>query len=177
MSKKRRRSIFVTVGTTLFEALVEGTTSAKALQWMSTNGYTHLVVQYGKGKAPGLPTNRNSIPISIECYDFKPSLEADMRDADLVISHAGAGTVMECLRLGKRLVVVINTILMGNHQTELAEAMGDRNHLFVVKSPELLRDGATWDAMETFEPVPKKSGDEHDFSRLMNSFFGFDKVS
>jgi UDP-N-acetylglucosamine transferase subunit ALG13 len=33
-----------------------------------------------------------------QVYEFKPSLAPDMQDADLIISHAGAGCIMESLR-------------------------------------------------------------------------------
>ena len=42
-----------------------------------------------------------------------------MECADLVISHAGAGTCLEVLRLGKPLVVIVNKSLLGNHQVGL----------------------------------------------------------
>lgn len=170
-NSKRKRTIFVTVGTTLFQALIDVVTSESALQWMVSNGYTHLIVQYGKGTIPVAYNNYDIPPISIEYYDFKSSLQNDMKNADLIISHAGAGTVMECLSLKKKLVVVINTLLMDNHQLELANAMGIRGHLFVVDNPKLLNDNMkTWDTLEAFQPVPKEPGDTHDFTRLLNHF-------
>jgi beta-1,4-N-acetylglucosaminyltransferase len=168
------RTIFVTVGTTLFEALIDGVTSASALQWMAMNGYERLVIQYGKGRKPKLP-DPPVVGLSIECYDYKPSLEADMQSADLIISHAGAGTVMECVRLRKRLVVVINTLLMDNHQTELADAMGRREHLYVVHDPVELAHAKRWDDFESFRPVHKEPGDEGDFPRVLLHFLGLDK--
>jgi beta-1,4-N-acetylglucosaminyltransferase len=174
------RTIFVTVGTTLFEDLIEKVTTESAFHWMVSRGYRRLVIQYGKGTKPDLPSTTTTTTdglLTIECYNFKASLEADMKAADLIISHAGAGTVMECVRLGKRLVVVINTILMDNHQTELANAMGQRRHLFVVQDPKLLSDLKTWDEFDSFQPVPKEPGDEDDFPRLLNQFLGLDKDS
>jgi len=99
-------------------------------------------------------------------------LEQDMRQAGLVISHAGAGTVMEALKGQKRLVVVINTALMDNHQTELATAMAKRGHLFVVDTPSDLQDDTTWNDFDAFVPIPHEGGDEYDFPRLLNQHMG-----
>jgi beta-1,4-N-acetylglucosaminyltransferase len=74
-------------------------------------------------------------------YRFKPSLEQDMRDASLIISHAGAGSILEGMRLGAFMVVVVNDALMHNHQQELAEELHAREHLLATvpsKLPELL---------------------------------------
>jgi len=164
-----KRSIFVTVGTTRFDALIEAVTRPEALQWMTRNGYKHLVIQYGKGHEPIIATDTT---IAVRSYSFQPSLEQDVRDAGLIISHAGAGTVMEALRWKKRLVVVINTALMDNHQTELAHAMAKRGHLFVVDTPSELQDLNTWNDFDAFVPIPHQGGDEMDFPRLLNQHMG-----
>ena len=73
-----------------------------------------------------------SFPLATNTWSYKPSLAGvsvqivilkfidsifqDMESADLVISHAGAGTCLEVLRLGKPLVVIVNKSLLGNHQ-------------------------------------------------------------
>ena len=46
-----------------------------------------------------------------------------MESADLVISHAGAGTCLEVLRLEKPLVVIVNRSLLGNHQVGIGKSM------------------------------------------------------
>ncbi|PWN27093.1 hypothetical protein BDZ90DRAFT_232652 [Jaminaea rosea] len=70
---------------------------------------------------------RTSAPqsISIELIDFLPDLCSHLSSADIVISHAGSGTILETLRLPipPRLIVVPNTTLMDNHQVELADAI------------------------------------------------------
>lgn len=170
------RTIFVTVGTTLFDSLVASATSRDALQWMASNGYSRLVIQYGKGNEPIIPKD-SPMKNNIETYRFRPTLDADMREADLILSHAGAGTVMEAMKYNKKLIVVINTLLMDNHQTELANAMGERDHLYVVDSPEQMKDISTWDKFEDFNPVPYESGDSNDFPRILDAFMGFSKVT
>ena len=67
--------------------------------------------------------------IFCEYYRFKPSLKDDMEGASIIVSHGGAGSIMEALRLKKPLVVVVNEDLMDNHQTELAEAIEDAGSL------------------------------------------------
>ena len=52
-----------------------------------------------------------------------------MRSASLIISHAGAGSILEGMRLGALMVVVVNDKLMHNHQQELAEALDGAGHL------------------------------------------------
>jgi UDP-N-acetylglucosamine transferase subunit ALG13 len=64
------------------------------------------------------------VTVTYEAYRFKASISGDVSGAGLVISHAGAGSIFESLRAGKPLVVVVNTALADNHQTELAEALG-----------------------------------------------------
>lgn len=171
MSPTGGKNVFVTVGTTRFEKLVAAVTSPVALDWMSSQGYSSLTIQYGTGKQPEI--EKSKTPFPVYAYSFQPSLAKDMETADLILSHAGAGTVMEALRLQKKLVVVINTLLMDNHQTELAAAMEERGHLFMVENPELLEKKDTWISFQDFVPVPHKGGDEKDFPRLLDSFLGF----
>jgi beta-1,4-N-acetylglucosaminyltransferase len=164
-----KRTIFVTVGTTRFDKLIEGVTRPATLEWMKTNGYTDLIIQYGNGNAPMIPSDT---PVSIQAYGFQSSLDHDMKAADLIIGHAGAGTVMEALRLQKRMVVVINTLLMDNHQVELASAMAKRGHLSVVEEPGDLVLMDTWNDFDAFVPIPHEGGNAGAFCALLNSHMG-----
>ena len=166
------KNVFVTVGTTRFDKLVSASTSPTALRWFTSQGYSSLTIQYGTGDQPVI--NSSVSDLNIQCYSFQPSLNEDMQKADLVISHAGAGTVMEVLKMRKKLIVVINTQLMNNHQEELACAMEERGHLLVVANPELLEERHTWTSFEDFCPDPHhQGGDDQDFPRLLDSFLGF----
>jgi beta-1,4-N-acetylglucosaminyltransferase len=181
------KTIFVTVGTTRFDLLVKSATSPVALDWMVQQGFTTLTIQYGRGVEPKIdrskygdgkspPASSLLSPLTIQVYDFLPSLQEDMIKADLILSHAGAGTVMEALRMKKKLVVVINTLLMDNHQTELAGAMATRGHLIMVDEPEKLDHPQTWSSFDNFLPTPHQDGDDYDFPRLLDSFLGYSEI-
>merc|ERR1712039_883598 len=47
----------------------------------------------------------------------------EIEKADLIVGHAGAGTILEALSNGKRLVVVPNRSLMDDNQLELCDAI------------------------------------------------------
>ena len=64
--------------------------------------------------------------MEVRVFDFAPSLADEMLAADLVVSHAGSGSVFEALGMRKPLLVVVNDALMDNHQAELAEELGKR---------------------------------------------------
>jgi UDP-N-acetylglucosamine transferase subunit ALG13 len=73
----------------------------------------------------------------VESFRYKPSIVEDINWADLVISHGGAGSILESLRAKKKLIIVVNEKLMHNHQVELAEAMV-RNGYAVLASTDSL---------------------------------------
>lgn len=92
----------------------------------------------------------------MEGYAFKPNLSEDMQAADLIISHCGAGTVLELLRLRKRVVCVVNPNLLDNHQVELAEALSVQNLMHVALSPSSLRSIMTdnvWHVLDKRSPA------------------------
>lgn len=78
--------------------------------------------------------------VTIESYSFRPDLHSDMISADLIITHCGAGSILEVLRLRKRAIGVINYELLDNHQIELADAMENDNYMLIARRPEDLPD-------------------------------------
>ena len=116
------RQVFVTVGTTEFDALIEAVDSDAAHAALAALGYTRVLFQVGRGSArPRGPAGSRSSRLPTACFDFAPSLDEHVGASALVISHAGAGSIMDALERKKPLVVVVNDGLMDNHQTELAD--------------------------------------------------------
>uniref|UniRef100_H0XVF1 UDP-N-acetylglucosamine transferase subunit ALG13 n=1 Tax=Otolemur garnettii TaxID=30611 RepID=H0XVF1_OTOGA len=122
------KSVFVTVGTTSFDDLIACVSSHDCLQIIESLGYSRLILQIGRGTVAPEPFRTESFALDV--YRYKDSVKEDLRKADLVISHAGAGTCLECLEKGKPLVVVVNEQLMNNHQLELAKQLHKEGHLF-----------------------------------------------
>ena len=130
-----KRVVFVTVGTTQFDRLPLTLLQEEVLVTLARQGYDCLRLQIGRGSKPVLPSEP---PLHIEWYRFKPSLDEDMRSASLIVSHAGAGSILEALRLRQLLLVVVNDELMDNHQEELAGELAARGHLVATKPAGLL---------------------------------------
>jgi len=76
---------FVTVGSTKFDLLVESVLSIECLGALERRGYGTLIIQYGNSQLPTIPQSK----VSVTAYKFKQSLAQDIRQADVVISHAG----------------------------------------------------------------------------------------
>jgi beta-1,4-N-acetylglucosaminyltransferase len=157
------KRLFVTVGSTHFDELISIVDSPSFITLASSLGYTTITAQIGsfKGTVRHLTT---FFP-----YAKPDEMKGHFERADIVIGHAGAGTIMEVLRLGKPLLVVVNENLMENHQTEVAYALRDR---------KLLKTATASSLMEVFRendfPANKLTLSCDIVVRAIGAFFGFD---
>jgi beta-1,4-N-acetylglucosaminyltransferase len=101
------KRVLVTVGTTPFDSLIR-----EAFQQLCLPEY-ELTLQVSNDSK--LPT---SMPNS---YSFVRNITSLYAHADLVVTHAGAGSVFRLLELGKRIVVVPNTERRDKHQFDIAK--------------------------------------------------------
>lgn len=169
----------------------------------SSDDIIEIAIQYGRGKCP-LQFLPSGISRELECsddgsvsvrftpdsgaiehltlniiwYRFKPSLSVDMDRANLILCHAGAGTLLEAMSLSKEdapmestqqndthhkvINAVINSSLMDNHQSELAEELEKRRHIMVTKKVAewTTPTGACnfWKRVNDFVPTPFLAG-------------------
>ncbi|KAL4631680.1 hypothetical protein GN956_G15634 [Arapaima gigas] len=136
-------TVFVTVGTTRFDELIETVTSQEAVQALLARGYKHLVLQVGRGSV--LPGQDSCPGMTVHSFRFKDSIAEDIQGADLVIGHAGAGSCLEALGAGQPLLVVVNDRLMDNHQLELARRLHADSHLLYCTCSTLTQTLKTMD--------------------------------
>ncbi|KAI4349999.1 hypothetical protein L6164_010532 [Bauhinia variegata] len=168
-NNKTRRGVFVTVGTTSFDSLVRAVDSQKVKQELVAKGYTHLLIQMGRGSYVPTKSEEDS-SLGVDYFTFSSSIADHLRSASLVISHAGSGSIFETLRLGKPLIVVVNEDLMDNHQSELAEELADRKHLYCARPQTLHQTVADMDLNSL---LPYSPGDATPVAKLINKFLGF----
>ncbi|KAJ3677583.1 hypothetical protein LUZ60_003307 [Juncus effusus] len=166
-----RKTVFVTVGTTCFDKLVAAMDSAKVKEALFRRGYTHLLIQMGRGSYIPSKVSGEEGSLNVDYFTFSSSIADYLKSASLIISHAGSGSIFETLRLNKPLIVVVNEDLMDNHQAELAEELADRKHLFCSR-PQTLAE--TINSMDLVYLEPYTPGEPNTIVAQINNFFGFE---
>ncbi|XP_053328626.1 UDP-N-acetylglucosamine transferase subunit ALG13 homolog [Spea bombifrons] len=162
------KSMFVTVGTTSFDELISRVSSEQIVDILKDLGYDRLVLQIGRGTTE--PNSYRTAKFSLEVFRYKDSLAEDLKNADLVISHAGAGSCLETLGERKPLIVVINEKLMSNHQLELAKQLHKDGHLYYCTCSTL---GNTLQTMDLSALKPFPPGHPEIFATFLDKVVGF----
>ncbi|XP_067653732.1 UDP-N-acetylglucosamine transferase subunit ALG13-like [Haliotis asinina] len=162
------KTVFVTVGTTTFHALTKTTSSKQLCKVFKTLGYNKLTLQTGKIDFDIEDSEVDDF--TVEHFEYKDSIADDIQGASLVISHAGAGSVLDVLGAGKPLLVVINEELQGNHQIELAHQLAIDGHLYYCTCSSLCEKIQTCDFTK-LKPLP--SGKPDKFASFLDSALGF----
>ncbi|GAB0097813.1 UDP-N-acetylglucosamine transferase subunit ALG13 homolog [Sergentomyia squamirostris] len=161
------RRIFITVGTTYFTDLITVVKSPEMAEVLRDLDCEEMTVQSGK---ESLKFGEEFDGIATNVYSVALSIEEDIKEADLVISHAGAGTCIEVLKHKKPLIVVINDSLMGNHQVELAHQLASEGVLIYCSPGKLL------DTLRQFDPADLETyqeGSPENFIRELDKLMGF----
>ncbi|CAO1422674.1 unnamed protein product [Diamesa serratosioi] len=162
------KKIFVTVGTTEFDSLLKRLSERELYEILKNHlGCKELTIQYGRGEKIEF---KDFDDIKVQMFGLKDSIMDDIESADLVISHAGAGTCIDVLNRNKRLIVVCNEELMNNHQMELAEQLASENYLIHTSISQLHT------ALKTFNPENLQSykpGKVTQFIEYLDDFMGF----
>ena len=104
--------ILVTVGSTLFDELFE------QIDLLPESIRNRITCQVGPSKKR---------PKVSKVIHFVDDIEDYYRSAQIVICHAGAGTVFRLLELDKRIIVVPNISRTDKHQLDLAQYIEDNN--------------------------------------------------
>jgi UDP-N-acetylglucosamine transferase subunit ALG13 len=101
--------IFVTVGSTRFDKLIEAVDRAKENGLLTED----VICQIGNG---------DYIPKHCDHFKFRPSIDDLLASASLVITHGGT-TALSLLASRRPFVAIANTALSGDHQTHFLRAV------------------------------------------------------
>ncbi|HAV1786727.1 PssE/Cps14G family polysaccharide biosynthesis glycosyltransferase [Enterobacter cloacae complex sp. JNL001] len=113
--------ILVTVGTTRFDKLIKQIASISALPHMANNFFMCQ-------KANGLSNPETENYKEVE---FIQSIENEYSHYDLVISHAGAGSIFSLLDHEKKIIIAPNLDRLDKHQSDIAKYMGEKEFAMI----------------------------------------------
>lgn len=110
-------NIFVTVGTTSFNSLI------KSIDNLAINHpELKFIFQIADGEYK--PSNGKYFMYIENIYHYYNS-------SDLIISHAGAGSIYSLLEINKKTIIVPNTERLDNHQLDIAHFIAENNYALV----------------------------------------------
>ena len=109
--------------------------------------------------------------LKVEWFGLTQNFKEVVDEADLVITHAGAGSIFEALQAKKTVVAVTNPVLMDNHQAELAKELERRGHVRVADGPGSLAKAL--DALDSDKLKPYVPGDPAKVANAVNALMGF----
>ncbi|SHN01667.1 Glycosyltransferase family 28 C-terminal domain-containing protein [Cyclobacterium lianum] len=137
--------ILVTVGTTRFDSLI------KYLDELVLPSDMAFTFQIADGAYK---------PVNHPFFSFSEKIDQYYQSSDVIICHAGAGTIYKLLELRKRIIIVPNTERTDNHQLDIAAFMGNNGYaLTVIDFDEL------FNALQQIKGIDLLPFEKHDFDK------------
>ncbi|RCI08373.1 hypothetical protein L249_8835 [Ophiocordyceps polyrhachis-furcata BCC 54312] len=138
------RHCLVTVGATVgFRALLEAVLEPSFWLFLKAESFTTLHIQAGpdaRWANSRVAAVRHEMPpgFDVEVFDLTADLMRDqmlrckardkVRERGLVISHAGTGTILDAWKVAVPLIVVPNSALLDDHQTDMARHLAQEGY-------------------------------------------------
>lgn len=154
------KSIFVTCGATVpFPQLVKSVATENFARELLRYGYGRMIIQFGKGyrnhfeeqlknfRSNSSTCSLNACDLGCEVapshfilaegklevigIEYSSKIQQIISNfADLVISHAGTGSILDSIRMRKPLIVCVNDTLMDNHQQQIADKFEAKRYVW-----------------------------------------------
>ncbi|ASJ74541.1 PssE/Cps14G family polysaccharide biosynthesis glycosyltransferase [Granulosicoccus antarcticus] len=156
-------NIFVTVGTTSFDPLVEavdkGPYAKNALIQIADGLYEPAVARW---------------------FRFEPGIQAHIDKADVVVCHGGGGSIFSLLEAGIVPLVVPNTLRRDKHQLEIARWLQRNSFAVVAMYPEQVNE-----VLESYEEAKqscvafteRRFFYQEPLNRMVRAHMGLDDLS
>ncbi len=117
--------ILVTVGTERFDDLV------KKMDEIAPELSEKVTIQMGKGRYE---------PKNCKYFRFVSDMDQIYEKADLIVTHGGAGTVLELLEKNKKIIGISNPEKPGQHQEDILKALSQQNYLIWCRDLKKLKE-------------------------------------
>ncbi|WP_269266781.1 PssE/Cps14G family polysaccharide biosynthesis glycosyltransferase [Vibrio cholerae] len=130
--------VFVTVGTTSFDGLIQSIDEISN----KFNRYD-FIFQIAEGQY---------IPRNGTYFKFVDEIDMLYLSSDVVITHAGAGSIYRLLELNKKVIVVPNLVRVDKHQSDIADYMSENGHVLLLSNLE--HSFEVLSSIDSFTPVP-----------------------
>lgn len=127
------RQILITVGTFQFDDLIQAIDKEEFYENIIKNGINKILIQKGNGTYIPKNYEKYKNKLNVEIASILTNFESYIIASELVISHGGAGSILETLKNKKKLIVCINQKLMDNHQIELVSTLEEQNYILHCK--------------------------------------------
>lgn len=136
-----KKQLLITVGTTKFEQLIKAMDKDDFYQLLIDHQFTHLIIQKGTGEYIPNAYLKFKDKIDVKIETILNHFEEVIKNSELIISHGGAGIILESLKNRRRIIVCVNDLLMDNHQKELASSLDKEKYVHYTRD----LDGLTKD--------------------------------
>lgn len=111
-------NIFITVGTTPFDKLISFCDESLDVKNNVVKAQVSNLAKY--------------IPYNFESFAYTSEIKELYEWADVIISHAGSGTLFQLLEQTKKTIFVPNNIHKDKHQNDLCKFVMSNNFAFVL---------------------------------------------
>ena len=128
------KQFLITVGTTKFENLIKNIDKDEFYETIINHNFKKLIIQKGTGEYIPKQHEKYKNKIDIQISTILNNFENIIKQSDLIISHAGAGILLESLKNKRKVIVCVNDTLMDNHQIELASSLDKENYVHYCKN-------------------------------------------
>ncbi len=118
--------IFVTVGTTSFNTLI------KAIDETKIND--KVIIQKSDG---------SYLPKNYEFFEYTNEIKKYYSEAEIIITHGGAGSIFKLVGMGKKVIGVANEERTDKHQSDILKKMADENYLIWCKDLTKINEAIT----------------------------------
>lgn len=108
--------ILITVGTTSFDSLIEYLDR-------NLNKEIDAIFQIAEGKYT---------PVNFNFFRFSEDIDSIYNDNEIIITHAGAGSIYNLLEKGKILFLIPNLERVDKHQTDIATFMHKNKYAIMI---------------------------------------------